>query len=82
MEKKSDIENYLGSSDAVMKHLIEKFGSSDILITEREAFDSLMKAVISQQLSNKASNTITERVIAIHGPRPFKSQRIDRKSVV
>jgi len=64
-------EEQLSQNDVIMSELIIKFGPSHILNTKRQPFDALTKAVISQQLSNSASNSITERLIKIHGHRPF-----------
>jgi len=69
-------EEVLANNDEIMAKLISFFGYSELIDEERELFDGLMKSIISQQLSNKASNTIIARVIKIHGVRPFSPEKI------
>jgi len=66
-------EDYLKKKDKKLKKLIEIFGHTNAINEKRELFDSIAKAVISQQLSNSASNSITKKIISIHGKRPFKA---------
>ena len=66
---------YLSKQDKILKKLIKIFGEYE-LKTKKYPFDSLVKTVISQQLSGSAGNTITSRVENLHGKRPFKSDRI------
>jgi DNA-3-methyladenine glycosylase II len=69
------IENphiYLSNQDKTMEKLIKIFGEFE-LKPKKYPFDSLVKTVISQQLSGSASDKITSRIVNIHGKRPFKS---------
>jgi DNA-3-methyladenine glycosylase II len=66
-------ENFLKKQDKQMAKLIDYFGEIDFIHKKREPFDALAKSIISQQLSNSASNSITERILKIHGKRPFKA---------
>jgi DNA-3-methyladenine glycosylase II len=66
---------HLSKQDKILKKLIQIFGDYE-LKPKKYPFDSLVKTVISQQLSGSASNTITSRIENIHGKRPFKSDKI------
>lgn len=48
------------SSDAVMAGLIERYGATGVY--PREPFGALTRAIISQQISTRAANTIRERL--------------------
>jgi len=69
-------EDVLASKDEIMAKLISFYGNSKIVDEKRDLFDGLMKSIISQQLSNKASSTITLNIENIHGGRPFKPEKI------
>lgn len=56
-------EQYLAKVDPVMKRLIEQHGSCGIHALKHSLFHSLASAVIGQQLSVKAANTIQGRVM-------------------
>jgi DNA-3-methyladenine glycosylase II len=73
--KIEDPHSYLSNQDKTLKKLIQIFGECK-LTPKKFPFDSLVKTVVSQQLSNSASNTITSRIENIHGKRPFKSDKI------
>jgi DNA-3-methyladenine glycosylase II len=66
---------YLKKQDRRLCRIIDFFGTSHFATEERKPFDALSKAVISQQLSNAASNSITNRIISIHGKRPFNPNK-------
>ena len=66
---------HLSKQDKTLKKLIQIFGEYD-LKPKKYPFDSLVKTVVSQQLSNSASNTISSRIENLHGKRPFKSDKI------
>lgn len=66
---------YLATKDNVMAKLISYFGESPVTKIKREPFDSLTRAIISQQLSNTATKSITSRLIEIHGPQPFEASK-------
>ena len=58
---KSPEVKYLLASDSKMKKLIKKIGPCKLSITE-DPFTKLVKSIIGQQLSVKATRTITGRV--------------------
>jgi len=66
---------FLIKKDAQLGKLIKAFGELGFFNEKRQLFDSLAKAIISQQLSTKAAKSITDRMIAIHGKRPFKPEK-------
>lgn len=70
-----EINNYLITKDSVLAKLIFYFGQSPLIKERREPFDSLARAIISQQLSNSATKSITDRLIKIHGPQPFLASK-------
>jgi DNA-3-methyladenine glycosylase II len=76
MSSYKTVEEYLSKKDKLLGKIIKVFGEAVFVKEKREAFDALMKAVISQQLSNAASNTITKKIIILHGKRPFKAIKI------
>ncbi|QWD02856.1 DNA-3-methyladenine glycosylase 2 family protein [Polynucleobacter paneuropaeus] len=69
-------EEVLASKDKIMAKLISFYGNSKIVDEKRDLFDGLMQSIISQQLSNKASSTISLNLENIHGSRPFKPEKI------
>jgi DNA-3-methyladenine glycosylase II len=68
-------EEYLISKDKKLKKLIQTFGKSDYFNEKKQPFDSLARTIIGQQLSTSAANSISQRIISIHGKRPFKAAR-------
>ena len=68
-----NIEEYLIKRDTILGKVIDVCGRTNYLSEKREPFDSLAKAIISQQLSNSASTSIVNKIIEIHGKRPFKA---------
>jgi DNA-3-methyladenine glycosylase II len=69
-------EDFLMKQDKKLSKLISLFGKSSFALEKRQPFDALTKAVIGQQLSTSAATSITNRVIAIHGKRPFMPEKI------
>lgn len=67
---------YLSQQDKRLGAIISYFGSSVARIQKGEPFDVLVRAIISQQLSNSASNSIEIRIVDIHGERPFQPDSI------
>jgi DNA-3-methyladenine glycosylase II len=57
-------EKHLSSVDLVMSELIAKFGQSD-LKPHKDYYGALLRAIVSQQLSVKAANTIYLRFLAL-----------------
>jgi DNA-3-methyladenine glycosylase II len=62
-------ERHLARNCAVMKKLIRKHGPCTLHSRKRDPFNTLCSAIISQQLSTKAADTIQGRVIALVGVR-------------
>ncbi|MDN0082889.1 hypothetical protein QU487_08990 [Crenobacter sp. SG2305] len=61
----------LASRDAVMAGLIERFAGS-VLKTRGEPFETLLRAIVGQQISMRAAETIWGRLTALlneHGCR-------------
>jgi DNA-3-methyladenine glycosylase II len=67
---------YLTKKDRMLGKIISHFGPSVAKIQKREPFDALSRAIISQQLSNSASKSIENKIVKIHGKRPFQSNLI------
>jgi DNA-3-methyladenine glycosylase II len=67
---------YLTKKDKVLGKIISHFGPSAAKIQKREPFDALSRAIISQQLSNSASKSIENKIVKIHGKRPFQPHLI------
>lgn len=64
-------EQHLLKADRVMAKLVRLHGGCRIGNREFRPFHALTTAIISQQLSVKAAETIASRV-ALHAPRPFE----------
>ncbi|HKY90811.1 MAG TPA: DNA-3-methyladenine glycosylase [Nevskiaceae bacterium] len=62
-------ERHLARNCAVMKKLIRKHGPCTLAERRRDPFATLCSAIISQQLSTKAADTIQKRVVALCGVR-------------
>lgn len=73
--KSSRPETFLMQQDKKLARLIAIFGYANIGNEKREPFDGLARAVIGQQLSTAAANSIVKRIESIHGKRPFKPAR-------
>ncbi len=70
--------HYLCQNDPTLAKIITYFGHSLGTISKRDPFDSLVRTIISQQLSNSASKSIEARIVEIHGKRPFIAEKILR----
>lgn len=69
-----DAEQHLIRSCPVMAALITKYGPCSIADREFRPFQTLVRAIISQQLSAKAADTIEDRIRALvpnFGPAEF-----------
>ena len=75
MKSQLSPEEYLIKQDKRLGSLIKFFGESNFAVEKRQPFDSLAKAVIGQQLSTSAAQSITQRIVSIHGKRPFKPEK-------
>jgi DNA-3-methyladenine glycosylase II len=60
-------------TDPVMAELIEKFGPIPLRPRRQPTFQSLTQAIVFQQLSGKAAETILGRFIGLFGDLPFPS---------
>lgn len=68
---------YLQQHDRVMAKLIETHGSCTMRPWAAEPFNSIVNAIISQQLSTKAADTIIARALTIAGYRQrFTAKRL------
>jgi len=74
-ERQRLAEQHLLKSDRVMARLVRKHGNCRIFTRAFRPFHALTTAIISQQLSVKAAETIASRV-ALHAPRPFEPDSI------
>lgn len=74
-----DAEDLLRKSDAVMNDLISRHGPCTLNETKYSPFHLLVRSIISQQLSWKAADTISNRLESIVGS-PFLPFRIIRTS--
>lgn len=74
-ERQRLAEQHLLKSDRVMAKLVRKHGSCRLGNRAFHPFHALTTAIISQQLSVKAAETIASRV-AIHASRPFEPASI------
>lgn len=61
---------HLAGQDRVMANLVEQFGISRMTPWQNEPFSALIGAIISQQLSVKAADTIEKRVLKLAGRGP------------
>jgi DNA-3-methyladenine glycosylase II len=68
-------EAFLKKQDKKLQKLIVYFGKSNFAVEKREPFDSLARTVIGQQLSTSAAQSITKRIVSLHGRRPFKPNK-------
>jgi DNA-3-methyladenine glycosylase II len=60
-------EKYLSRIDPILASLIQKHGSCPIFSREINPYGTLIRSVISQQLSAKAADTIEGRVVKLVG---------------
>lgn len=58
-------EEYLSNADPVLSQLIMKFGKCPLLQRNIDPYGTLVRSIISQQLSAKAADTIEGRVLAL-----------------
>lgn len=70
-ERKRLAERHLLKADRVMAKLVRTHGNCKIGSRAFQPFHALTTAIISQQLSAKAADTIAARV-ALRAPRPFE----------
>lgn len=75
MKKTScEAEDHLSSVDPILAQLIAKYGSCPLLAKQYEPYPTLVRSIISQQLSAKVADTIERRVLAL--ARDFTPARI------
>ena len=85
MSNWNNIKTYLIQRDPYMRSLIEKYGKPTVLDSPKsntDLFDSLVRSIISQQLSVAVANTISSRVkktLDIHefSPLGFLDSSVD-----
>jgi len=78
MDKKSlaIAHRYLRKVDPVMAEMIERNGVISFSKKSQPHFHALVSAIINQQLSYKAGQTIEKRVLLKNGSRYFNTERI------
>lgn len=64
----NDAIRKLGVSDPILKKIIEK-NQDKVLTTRRNAFDTLVKAIIGQQISVKAAESVYNKLVNRIGPK-------------
>ena len=74
-ERKCLAEQHLLKSDRIMAKLVRAHGSCQLGKRAFQPFHALTNAIISQQLSVKAADTIASRVVLL-APRPFSPTSI------
>lgn len=74
LKTKLSPEKYLMQQDKKLRALIMYFGESSFKAEKRQPFDALARAVIGQQLSTSAAQSITQKIVSVHGKRPFKPE--------
>ena len=61
-------EHYLSEQDEVLKDIIAKYGHCDLTpLTSEDYFTTLIKGIISQQLSQQAAASIYQKVLNYYG---------------
>ena len=73
-------ERYLKKVDPVMAELVTQYGSCMLATKPYHPFYTLVRSIISQQLSTKAADTIESRIAQII-PAPFKPEDVMKISV-
>ena len=64
----NDAIRKLGASDPILKKIIDK-NQDKVLTTRRNAFDTLIKAIIGQQISVKAAESVYNKLVDRIGPK-------------
>jgi DNA-3-methyladenine glycosylase II len=76
---------YLAASDPVMSVLIEKIGYIDLQPRRISLFESIIHAIIHQQLNGKVARLIFDRFVALSGhgdfPTPDEIKNIDLETL-
>ena len=70
-----EAERHLSQSDAIMAQLVATHGACSFAHRTDEPFSTLVRSIISQQLSAKVANTIESRITALV-PAPFDPERM------
>ncbi len=60
-------EKYLAGKDPVLARLIIRFGNCPLSGRSSNPYSTLVRSIISQQLSSKAADTIEQRLLAVVG---------------
>ncbi len=71
---------HLRAADPVMKDLIARVGTFRLTLA-RDRFGTLVKAIVSQQLSTKAAQTIEARVRALVAPSKLTAENLSKVPV-
>lgn len=74
-------ELYLSEQDEVLKVLIEKYGHCDLTpLTSEDYFTTLIKGIISQQLSQQAAASIYQKVRSYYGAELLYADKISTEN--
>lgn len=78
----NDAIRKLGASDPILKKIIEK-NQDKVLTTRKNAFDTLIKAIIGQQISVKAAESVYNKLVDRIGPKvnPEILQSLERDTL-
>lgn len=78
----NDAIRKLGTSDPILKKIIEQ-NQDKVLTTRRNAFDTLIKAIIGQQISVKAAESVYNKLVDRIGPKvnPEILQSLERDTL-
>lgn len=69
-------EKYLIQQEAHWQAVIERYGKCQLMPSQREPLEYLVRSIISQQLSSKAASTIVGRVAELLGKQGFTATNI------
>ena len=78
----NDAIRKLGASDPILKKIIEQ-NQDKVLTTRKNAFDTLIKAIIGQQISVKAAESVYNKLVDRIGPKvnPEILQSLERDTL-
>ncbi len=75
-----DARNHLRKNDSVMREIVQTVGPFTVK-TERDRFSSLTRAIVSQQISGKAAQSIWARLEDLLAPQGVTAEAIQSQAV-
>ncbi|MDG2014868.1 MAG: DNA-3-methyladenine glycosylase [Pirellulaceae bacterium] len=75
-----DARNHLRKNDSVMREIVQTVGPFTVK-TERDRFSSLTRAIVSQQISGKAAQSIWDRLEDLLAPQGVTAEAIQSQAV-